>query len=64
MLKLLAELFDKSEWRVVERYRKVTLIDGSISSEHYLWGRKINGQWQYRDLSADEYNTHIGEISL
>ncbi|UVK46804.1 hypothetical protein BPNPMPFG_002514 [Mesorhizobium sp. AR07] len=53
-----------AEWHVVERSRRVTLVDGTVSTSHYLLGRKINGVWSYRDLSADEYNTHVAEISL
>jgi hypothetical protein len=54
----------RSEWHVVERLRRVTLIDGAKADVGYVWGRKINGVWSYRELSADEYNTHLGEMAL
>ncbi|TPL30167.1 hypothetical protein [Mesorhizobium sp. B2-4-7] len=64
-MKLLDKLLDRHEWHVVERpWGRVTLVDGTESTETYVWGRKINGVWSYRDLTNDEYNLHIAEISI
>lgn len=50
---------DKSQWHEVERYRSVTLLDGTKSSSHALWGRKVDGQWQYRELSDEEHTDKL-----
>lgn len=55
---------DRHEWHVVSRYRRVTLVDGTLSSETYLWGRKINGVWSYRPLTNEEYNLHIADMAV
>jgi hypothetical protein len=55
---------DAAEWHVVTRYRRVTLVNGIKSTGTKLWGRKINGVWSYREMSADEYNIHLGDVSL
>jgi hypothetical protein len=50
---------DESEWHRVTRYRKVKLENGKMSAHSELWGRKVRGEWQYREMTDEEYNQAV-----
>lgn len=55
---------NNSEWHPVTRYRTVRLIDGRECRDTRLWGRKVKGEWQYKQMTAEEYNLDLADRSF
>lgn len=54
-----------SEWHPasVPWRSSVRDIDGSELKSDYVWRRKVDGRWQYKQMTDEECNNHIADIS-